>query len=92
MGGYVGINGRAHRIKHGYVGIEGIARAISEGYVGINDKAYRFVVDPTANLYGDSSDGDLRVTSGQTVSLPVELDHGQIIKTTAVSPLTQAAS
>ena len=51
-GMYVGISGKARKIKKGYVGIGGKARKIKKAYVGIGGKARPFWTEEIIEKYG----------------------------------------
>lgn len=51
-GMYVGISGKARKIKKGYVGIGGKARKIKKAYVGIGGKARPFWTGGQVEYYG----------------------------------------
>ena len=38
-GCYIGVNGKAHKVKKGYVGVSGKARKIKKAYIGVGGKA-----------------------------------------------------
>lgn len=41
-GPYIGIDGKARKIKAGYIGVDGVARKIKVGYIGVNGVARPF--------------------------------------------------
>jgi len=68
----IGVNNIARKVPSAYIGVDGIARKVKAGYIGdVNGIARLFYSQ--SDLFGDGSDGDLVITSGQTITLsPVD--------------------
>ena len=56
-GAYIGVNGKAAKIKKGYIGLNGVARKIGKGYIGVNQVARPFWSGGELVKYGSSEDG-----------------------------------
>ena len=41
-GAYVGVSGKARKVKKIYVGVNGVARKVKKGYIGVNGIAHKF--------------------------------------------------
>lgn len=74
-GGYLGVGGKARKIKKGYIGIGGTARKIKKGYIGVGGVARLFYTAftlPTftgnSTLYGNESKGRLEITGSGTLT------------------------
>lgn len=39
IGGYIGVDGKARKMKAGYIGVDGVARKVKKAYVGVNGVA-----------------------------------------------------
>lgn len=53
---YIGVNGKARKVKKIYVGVSGKAHKIRKGYVGIGGKARQFFSSDTPTVYFGTAD------------------------------------
>ena len=51
-GAYVGVDGKARKIKKGYVGVDNVARKVKKGYVGVGGVARPFFSAEGLEYYG----------------------------------------
>ena len=52
-GAYIGVDGKARKVKKMYIGVNNVARKVKKGYIGINGVARQFFSgEPEAKYYG----------------------------------------
>lgn len=69
-GFYIGVDGKARKIKGGYIGIDGKARKIKKGYIGVNGVARLcFVDNPFNPVFADNTWEEIALAC-QTNSVP----------------------
>ena len=97
---YVGVDGKARKIKKIYTGVSGVARKVKKGYVGVGGVARPFYsAEPELAYYGKATDlsvrhGDLAATTvgnyalfggGRQYSTTVDAYSDTLVRSTPTS-------